>query len=266
MSRAFASVTSWSTAAGRYTSHATTSGRWPSFFSRFASFEMLVVFPDPCRPTSMITVGGREAVSSFGASPPRISTSSPCTMSMTCCAGLRLRSTCAPSAFSFTRVVNSRTTLKFTSASSIAIRTSRSAWSRSSSVTIPREPNFRKAPCSLSVNESNIALQCSDAVSQQRYGRLPDPRFGRRVPNHAGRFKLRYLFRAHPEQSAQDLPVVFPEQRGVTPGRGTSLHELPRTPRLLPPVHPRVGQFHPVTPLFQVPVLLDRLCVPPPSH
>src|SRR3970282_643313 len=52
-------------------SQATTSGRCPCRFSRFASFAMLVVFPEPCRPTTISTVGGRGAVSSFGASPPR---------------------------------------------------------------------------------------------------------------------------------------------------------------------------------------------------
>ena len=49
---------SWSTALGRCRSAATSSGWWPWLLSQRASLPASVVFPDPCRPASMITVGG----------------------------------------------------------------------------------------------------------------------------------------------------------------------------------------------------------------
>ena len=51
------SCTSWSTAAGRYTSAATSSGRWPSLRRRTASLAAVVVLPEPCSPTSITTAG-----------------------------------------------------------------------------------------------------------------------------------------------------------------------------------------------------------------
>ena len=60
-------------------------------------------------------------------SEPIISVSSSLTIFTTVCAGVRLFSTSSPMAFSFTFAMNSFTSLKLTSASSSAIRTSRSA-------------------------------------------------------------------------------------------------------------------------------------------
>ena len=96
----------WSTAFGRCRSAATSSGVLPCSLSHSASLPASVVLPEPCRPASMITVGGTLANRSRLASPPRISTSSSCTILMTCCAGLSACDTSAPLARSFTRAMN----------------------------------------------------------------------------------------------------------------------------------------------------------------
>ena len=78
---------SWVTALGRCRSQATSSGVWPWPLSQSASLPASVVLPEPCRPASMITVGGFLANVSRRVSPPRIATSSSLTILMTCCAG-----------------------------------------------------------------------------------------------------------------------------------------------------------------------------------
>src|SRR5579863_3595029 len=76
------------TAFGRCRSAATISGVLPCAFSQRASFAASVVLPEPCRPASMITVGGFLANRSLRASPPRIATSSSLTILMTCWTGV----------------------------------------------------------------------------------------------------------------------------------------------------------------------------------
>ena len=51
-------ILSWLTAPGRCRSQATSKGVWPCPRSHRASLPASVVFPAPCRPASMITVGG----------------------------------------------------------------------------------------------------------------------------------------------------------------------------------------------------------------
>ena len=51
-------ICSWLTAFGRCRSQATSSGVWPCPRSQRASLPASVVLPEPCRPASMITVGG----------------------------------------------------------------------------------------------------------------------------------------------------------------------------------------------------------------
>src|ERR1051325_653242 len=63
---ALATCASCSRAAGRYTSVETTIGRWPCCASHFASFPVVVVLPEPCKPTIIHTEGGREAKRGFG--------------------------------------------------------------------------------------------------------------------------------------------------------------------------------------------------------
>ena len=102
-----------------------------------ASFAADVVLPEPWRPTSAITAGlpDRWKVRSPAESS---AVSSSLTILTTCWPALSDSSTSAPTARSRTRAVNSFTTLKLTSASSSARRTSRMAASTSASVTRPR--------------------------------------------------------------------------------------------------------------------------------
>ena len=126
-----------STAFGRCRSAATSSGVLPCSFSHSASLPASVVLPEPCRPASMITVGGFLANRSRRVSPPRIVTSSSCTILMTCCAGFSACETSAPAARSLTRAMNCRTTGSATSASSRAMRISRAVASMSAGTAAP---------------------------------------------------------------------------------------------------------------------------------
>ena len=51
-------IASWSTAAGRWRSHAASSGSLPWLTISFASFPQVVVLPEPCSPAIMMIVGG----------------------------------------------------------------------------------------------------------------------------------------------------------------------------------------------------------------
>src|SRR5436189_186477 len=90
---------------------------------------------------SMITVGGWGAGASRWPLPPRSPTSSSWTTLTTCWAGVSDLRTSWPTAFSRTRSTKARTTLKLTSASRRATRTSRRASWMFSSVRRPRAPN-----------------------------------------------------------------------------------------------------------------------------
>src|SRR5262245_35935154 len=104
----------------------------------------------------MMTVGGRGAMVSRWAAPPRSSTSSLCTIFTTCWPGVRLWRTSWPTAFSRTRSTNERTTLKLTSASRRATRTSRSASWMLSSVRRPAPRRRSKIASRRVVRASNI--------------------------------------------------------------------------------------------------------------
>ena len=145
-------------AAGRYTSHATSSGRLPCLRMRPASLAPLVVLPAPCRPTSMTTLGDWELMFSFWFSLPMRAVSSSLTILMTICAGERLSSTSAPVARSVTLRTKSLTTLKFTSASSSASLTSRMASFTSASVSRPLPRRRLNASVSLSDRDSNAMV------------------------------------------------------------------------------------------------------------
>src|SRR5207237_10573644 len=62
---ALATCVSCSRAAGRYTSVDTKIGRCPCWVSHLASLPVVVVLPEPCRPTIIHTVGGFAANSGF---------------------------------------------------------------------------------------------------------------------------------------------------------------------------------------------------------
>ena len=145
------------TALGRCRSAATSIGVFPCWRSHRASFAASVVLPEPCRPASMITVGGTLAKRSRRASPPRISTSSSLTILMTCCAGFRASETSAPDARSLTRAMNCRTTGSATSASSSAILISRVVASMSAAESRPCPRRDEKTWVSRSESVSNTS-------------------------------------------------------------------------------------------------------------
>jgi hypothetical protein len=104
------SVCSCSTAAGRYTSQATMRVWRISRFILRASLPAVVVLPEPCSPTIMITVGGVGAIVSPTRFSPSMAVSSSCTIFTICCPGETAFSTDSPIAFSSTRFMKSRVT------------------------------------------------------------------------------------------------------------------------------------------------------------
>src|SRR5579875_1796418 len=128
----------------------------------------MVVLPEPCRPTSMMTLGGGPPRSSLflPSVPPSTSMSSSLTIESTCCAGERLPMTSAPMAFCFTRSTNWRATRRFTSASIKARRTSRRATLTSSSVNLPCPLKLVKIPSRRFDKLSNIAIRAKSSLRQ----------------------------------------------------------------------------------------------------
>ena len=153
------SPSTWScwTALGRCRSAATSSGWLPCSRRCRASLPASVVLPEPCRPASMITVGGCLAKFSRRASPPRTVTSSSCTILMTCWAGFSACDTSLPRARSLIPAMNARTTGSATSASSSASRISRAARSMSASDSRPLPRSWLKIPVSRSLSASNTS-------------------------------------------------------------------------------------------------------------
>ena len=98
-------------AAGLYTSHATSNGFFPCFLNKFANFPAVVVFPEPCKPTSIIIVGGFGVKFTLLSTPPNNSTNSSFTIFTTCCPGVNDFSTSCPNAFSCIVFINSFTIL-----------------------------------------------------------------------------------------------------------------------------------------------------------
>src|SRR3712207_3634569 len=94
--------------------------------------------------------------------------SSSLTIFTTCWPGLSCPTTSSPSARSFSDFVNSRTTLKFTSASSSARRISRMAALTSSSVRVPRWRTSDSVCCSFSERASNTPDQCDTVPHGQK--------------------------------------------------------------------------------------------------
>src|SRR5262245_53060585 len=115
----------------------------------------------------MMTVGGCGAAARRWPLPPRSSTSSVWTTFTTCWAGVSDVKTSCPTAFSFTRSMKARTTLKLTSASSSATRTSRSASWMFSSDSRPRPPSLSKMVCSLVLRESSMGTPYFTGTSSE---------------------------------------------------------------------------------------------------
>ena len=147
---------SCSMAAGRRTSVETSSGCRPCLTSQRPSFPAVVVFPEPWSPSSRMTRG----CACDGGSPPAVSPNSASissrTIRTTCCAGVRLFSTSSSTARSRTRSMNALTTLKLTSASSSAIRISRSAASTVASVSRTSPRSERNTACRRSLRDSSM--------------------------------------------------------------------------------------------------------------
>ncbi len=152
---ALATCASCSRAAGRYTSVDTTSGRCPCSASHFANFPVVVVLPEPCKPTIIHTEGGFDANSGFACLPSIVVNSSR-TVLTTCWSGESCIITSLPIAFSRMFFSSSSATPTFTSPSSSASRISTSAASRCSSVSFPCPRRFLNVRCNFSVKFSNI--------------------------------------------------------------------------------------------------------------
>src|ERR1700682_5349879 len=105
---------------------------------RRPSLAVVVVLPEPCRPTIMIATGGTALKSMVWPSEPRVATSSSWTILTTIWPGVTDLTTVAPTACSRTRSMKLLTTSSETSASSSARRTSRIAASTSASDSEPR--------------------------------------------------------------------------------------------------------------------------------
>ncbi len=106
----------------------------------------------------MTTVGAFAAVWIVACSPPIKSVNSSLTILMICCPGERLSNTSAPTARALTVFKKSLTTLKLTSASSKASRTSLIISFTSASVTFPLRRIFVIAFWRRSVKPSNAIL------------------------------------------------------------------------------------------------------------
>ena len=163
-------------------------GRWPCCESHFASLPVVVVFPEPCKPTIIHTEGGREAKSGLACLPSSAVSSSRTTL-RTCWSGESCSITSLPIAFLRILASSSSATPTLTSPSSSASRISPSAASRCSSVSLPCPRRFLNARCNFSVRFSNmvpahslatllarIAVHCArvhDPGSRQIHTRRP---------------------------------------------------------------------------------------------
>src|SRR5262245_14786726 len=179
----------------------------------------------------MMTVGGWGAAESRWPLPPSSSTSSSWTTLTTCWAGVSDLSTSWPTALSRTRSRKPRTTLKLTSASSSATRTSRSASWMLSSVSRPRLPRRSKMDCSRVPRDSsmertkfyattrNISTHClepdaaPDVTSRRGPGRS-GVRGGAHLLDHGGRVGRLEHRRAGDEDG------------GAAPGQGAGVLDL----------------------------------------
>ena len=120
------STASCSIAAGRRTSsEAISTLRRCRSVRRLASLAVVVVLPEPCRPTIMMATGGAALRSMPWLSAPSVATSWSCTIFTTIWPGVTDFITSTPTACFFTPSVKARATSSATSASSSARRTSR---------------------------------------------------------------------------------------------------------------------------------------------
>ncbi len=144
-------------AAGRrVSSEAISTLRLATSVRRLAIFAVVVVLPEPCRPTIMIMTGGGALRSIGCALEPSVSISWSCTIFTTIWPGVTDLITSTPTARFFTSSVKARATSSATSASISARRTSRSAASTSASDSAPRRVRRSRMPFRRSERLSNI--------------------------------------------------------------------------------------------------------------
>jgi hypothetical protein len=144
-------------AAGRRVSReAISTRRFKRSFRRLAILAVVVVLPEPCRPTISTGTGGAALRSMVSASAPSIATSSSLTILTTIWPGVTDLITSAPTARARTLSVKERTTSRATSASSSARRTSRRAAFTSSSLSAPRRVSVSRMEDSRSERLSNM--------------------------------------------------------------------------------------------------------------
>ena len=131
-----------------------------------------MVLPAPCKPAISITAGGCVFSASGTLASPIKATNSSLTILTNTWPGVRLLMTSSPCAASRTRLIKLFTTGKATSASSKAMRTSRSVSLILSSLRRPWPRIFLMVRPSRSVNTSSIGIRLSqrlhDALSKTR--------------------------------------------------------------------------------------------------
>ncbi len=128
------------------------------FFKRRASLAVVVVLPEPCKPTIRIGTGGVARKSMGTASLPKTRTSSSLTILMTCWPGVMERVTSEPVARVRTCSTKARTTSRDTSASIKARRISRKVALTSASLSAPRPVIFLNILPRRSLRLSNIHI------------------------------------------------------------------------------------------------------------
>src|SRR5271169_1361987 len=170
-------------AAGRrVSSDAISTLRFCTSVRRLAILAVVVVLPEPCSPTIMMTTGAGALRSIGCVSEPSVAISSSCTILTTIWPGVTDLITSTPTARTFTCSVKARATSSATSASSSARRTSRSASSTSASDSAPRRVRRSRIEPSRSDRLSNIVVQTVlRSRAHRAVGRLPPvSRTGRR--------------------------------------------------------------------------------------
>src|SRR5712664_3578711 len=158
---------------------------------RRASLAVVVVLPEPCRPTIMIATGGTALRSMVWPSEPKVAISSSWTILTTIWPGVTDLTTVAPTACSRTFSMRLRTTSSETSASNSARRTSRIAASTSASDSDPRPVSRSRMPPSRSDRLSNNAVilcpACAGAASMCPGATRQDDRPNTFAPEGASR-------------------------------------------------------------------------------
>src|ERR1700733_2118647 len=142
-------------------------GRWPAFFSHWASLPEVVVLPEPWRPAMRITLGGWEDFWKRAVSLPRTLMSSSWTILTICSEGLRAVATFSPMARARMCSMSSLTTARFTSDSRRARRISRRASEMFSSEMVPWPRRVLKERWSLSLRFSNMTRSSLSAGKQK---------------------------------------------------------------------------------------------------